>query len=66
MDQLQRNGSGWFRQTDTPCAETGWLSHGALKRVCVSKGPRALSLAAIGADIDGCLRVYAASSEVPM
>ena len=41
--------------------------HGcALTRVCMSKGPRALCLTAIGADIVWCLHVYAASSWVPM
>ena len=34
--------------------------------VCMSKGPRALCLTAIGADIVWCLHVYAASSWVPM
>ena len=66
MDQLQCNGSAWFRRTDTPLAKQEVFASEVLNSVCVSKGTKALSLTAIGADRDGCLHVYAASSWVPM
>ena len=52
MDPLQRNGSGWFRRTDTAEEVVPGSSESSLNRVCVSKGPRALCLTAIGADIE--------------
>ena len=52
MNQLQRNGSGWFRRTDTAEEVFPGASGISLNRVCVSKGPRALCLTAIGADIE--------------
>ena len=52
MDPLQRNGSGWFRRTDTAEEVFPGASGSSLNRVCMSKGPSALCLTAIGADIE--------------
>ena len=51
MDQLQCNGSGWFRRKDTAGEQPAGAPDGSLNRVCVSKGPRALCLTGIGTDI---------------
>jgi hypothetical protein len=57
MDQLQCNGPGGFRRTDRLRAPKAGLWCAAVNGVCMSKGPRALSLTAIGADRGWCLHV---------